>query len=176
VSGRFFDGNDRWWITDLYSDGVSPYVSRVDSIHFSNCISVTLYGIPCYPIIPTDKGWPFCSPCLIAVARNLGSCRTCSSPWAQPLVIDPDSLAHERKWFRERKVIGIGHMLEVLHRGWEDEKRLEESTVLCRTPPAAVISFGYPLSGILPLFLKKKQNTITYLSSSLFSTINCTCF
>jgi hypothetical protein len=36
--------------------------------------------------------------------------------------------------------------------------RLEESTVLCRTPPAAVISFGYPLSGILPLFLKKTKH------------------
>jgi hypothetical protein len=34
---------------------------------------------------------------------------------------------------------------------------LEGSTVLCRTPPAAVISFRYPLLRILPLFLKKNK-------------------
>jgi hypothetical protein len=44
---------------------------------------------------------------------------------------------------------------------------VEGSTVLCRTPPAAVISFGYPLLGILPLFLKKTKHY--YIPS--FSTI-----
>jgi hypothetical protein len=57
AAGTFFDRNDRWWIADLYSDGVSPYLSRGgDSIHFSNCISVTLCGIPCCPIISTKHG------------------------------------------------------------------------------------------------------------------------
>jgi hypothetical protein len=34
---------------------------------------------------------------------------------------------------------------------------IEGSTPLCLTPPAAVISFGYPLSRIIPLFLKKNK-------------------
>jgi hypothetical protein len=28
AASRFFNGNDRWWIADLYSDGMSTYLSR----------------------------------------------------------------------------------------------------------------------------------------------------
>jgi hypothetical protein len=50
---------------------------------------------------------------------------------------------------------------------------LEEITSLCRKPSAAIISFGYPLPRDYPLSLKK-QKSITYLSSLLFSIINYT--
>lgn len=35
AASRFFTGNDRWWIADLYSDGMSPYLPETISTNES---------------------------------------------------------------------------------------------------------------------------------------------